>query len=72
MSINLDGLKAAHAAHTAATQVLLDANATHVAAAAKAKADDEAAQSAIDILAKEVTDQAQAIATFNASNAPAH
>ncbi|HYA07488.1 MAG TPA: hypothetical protein VEF90_16505 [Xanthobacteraceae bacterium] len=68
MKLDLSKLHAAAAAHTAATQALLDANSAH-AAAAKAAQDELAdAQGQIDALAAEVASQTSAIAEFNAAN----
>lgn len=68
MSLDLTKLQAAAAAHTAATQVLLDANAAHVASAKDAVAKLAAAQAEIDALAAEVTSQTSQIVAFNAAN----
>jgi hypothetical protein len=72
MKLDMTRLQAAHAAHTAATQELLNANAIHAAAAKAAESELAAAQGEVDMLASEVASQAAAIAAFNQANpAPA-
>lgn len=68
MKLDLSRLQAAHAAHTAATQELLNSNAVHAAAAKAADAEVGVAQTEVDTLAIEVANQAAAISAFNAAN----
>ena len=69
MTLDLTRLQAAAAAHTAATQVLLDANAAHVANAKDAVDKLTAAQVEIDALTTEVTSQTSQIVAFNTAAA---
>ena len=72
MKLDLSRLQAAHSAHTAATQALLDTNAAAKSAASDANASIVAAQAEVDTLVNEIDTQTSAINAFNLANpAPA-
>jgi hypothetical protein len=71
MALDLTRLHTAAAAHTAAVQALLNSNATHVASAKAATADEATAQEAITKLAAEFESQTATLTAFNAANTAA-
>ena len=68
MALDFTRIHSALAAHTAATQALLNHNATNAAAAKAAATEAAADKAALDTLAAEVEAQTSTLTGFNSAN----